>query len=213
MTIVHAIWELADKKLILLVLVILSKMSKVNAIDVRVGNIIKMDGGNYRVLSREHVKPGKGGAFVQLEMKEIITGSRNNQRLRSSESVEIAHVNTTKCKFLYQDGDMFEFMDSLTSEQISVSISLFENNKELFLDQDMDFSIESIDDNPVAIVFPSKVKARVKSTQPHIKGQTVTMQFKPATLENGVVISVPPFIKEGEDIYINTETMEYDSRV
>ena len=184
----------------------------ISAIEIKVGNIIKFEGGRYRVLKTMHVKPGKGGAFMQVEMKEINQGTKKNNRFRSDESVERLYVDVKKSQFLYQDGNNFEFMDIKSSEQFSVSIDLFDEGREKFLEDGTEVTVDCINDDPVAVNLPPRLKGVVKTTEPYLKGQTVTMAFKPATLENGVTITVPPFVKEGDEILINTETMEYDSR-
>jgi len=185
----------------------------VSAIDLRLGNIIAFEGGRYRVLKTMHVKPGKGGAFMQVELKEINQVTKNNHRFRSDETVDRLYVEIKKMQYMYQDGDSFEFMELDTSEQWAISIDLFEDDREKFFHDGMELLVECIGDDPVNVILPSKLKAKVASTDPYLRGQTVTMSFKPAILENGVKILVPPFVKDGEDILVNTETMEYDSRV
>jgi elongation factor P len=184
----------------------------VSAIDLRVGNIIAFEGGRYRVLKTMHVKPGKGGAFMQVELKEINHETKKNHRFRSDESVDRLYVEIKKMQFMYQDGEQMEFMEISTSEQFSVPISLFDEDREKFLADGMEVNVEFIGEDPVNVVLPSKLRAVVQSTEPYMKGQTVTMAFKPAILENGVKVQVPPFIKEGEEILVSSETMEYDSR-
>lgn len=185
----------------------------ISAIDLKVGNIIKFEGGRYRVLKTMHVKPGKGGAFMQVELKEINFGTKKNNRFRSDETIERLYVDVKKSQFLYSDGDSIEFIEISTSEQFSVPASLFEDGREKFLQDGIEIMVDFIGDDPVSVTLPPRLKGVVKTTEPYLKGQTVTMAFKPAILENGIKVIVPPFIKEGEEIYINTETMEYDSRV
>jgi elongation factor P len=183
-----------------------------SAIDIRVGNIIRFEGGRYRVLKTMHVKPGKGGAFMQVEMKEINHGTKKNQRFRSDETVERLIVDTYNCQFMYANGDDIEVMNNDTYEQFTIPISFFEDGREKFLADGMELKVDFIGDDIVNIVLPQKLKGKVQQTEPYMKGQTATQVFKPALLENGLTVTVPPFVKEGDEVLINTETMEYDSR-
>lgn len=179
--------------------------------DLKLGNIVRIKEGNYKVVKTEHVKPGKGGAFVQAELKNIQTGSKLNERFRSDETVDIVFVETRKATFMYDDGSAIVLMLSDTFDQIEVLYELFAEGR-LFLNEEIELSLEMIDGKVVSIAFPSRVEGVIKETEVAIKNQTATNSFKPAILENGLKISVPPFVESGETILISTETWEYVER-
>lgn len=179
--------------------------------DLRVGNVVKVKDGNYRVVKTEHVKPGKGGAFIQAELKNIKTGSKLNERFRSDESVDFVFVETRKASFMYDDGESMALMLSDTFEQVSVPYELFGNGR-FFCNDEMELTLEMIGENIINVSLPIRVEGVIQETEVAMKNQTVTSSFKPATLENGFKLSVPPFIEQGETIIINTETWEYVER-
>lgn len=179
--------------------------------DLRVGNIVKVKDGNYRVVKTEHVKPGKGGAFIQAELKNIQTGSKLNERFRSDETVEFVFVETRKASFMYDNGSSIVLMLSDTFDQIEVEYDAIGEGK-LFLNEEMDLVLEMIGERVINITLPLKVEGIIKETEVAIKNQTATNSFKPAVLENGFKLSVPPFIEAGEVIIINTQTWEYVER-
>jgi elongation factor P len=185
----------------------------ISAIDVKVGFILRHKNGLFKALKTEHVKPGKGGAFMQVELKEIINGTKINERFRSDERVEKVSVDPVNSQFLYMDGNDVAFMNLSSYEQFSVSIDMFDEDREKFLFDGMELVIEFIDEKPINIVMPQKVQAVVKEAQAAIKGQTVTNSFKPAVLDNGVSILVPAFIKEGDKIVVKTEDLTYFGKV
>lgn len=187
--------------------------------DLRVGNIIDVRGGRYRVVKTEHVKPGKGGAFIQAELKNIQTGSKLNERFRSDENVEMVFVETRKASFMYDDGSQIALMLSDTFEQIEVQYKIFGDSK-YFLNDSMEITLDLIGDEVVNASIPLKIEVEVEWTEVAIKNQTASASYKPAVLKTvtpypskeGFRISVPPFIETGEIIIMNTETFEYVER-
>jgi len=180
--------------------------------DLRVGNIIGYKDAMWRVVSTEHVKPGKGGAFMQVELKNIVTGTKLNERFRSDETIDKLVFEAVKMTFLYKDGENLEFMDMITLNQFSVSVDIV-GNRLAFLTDNMEVTVEIVNgDQIVGIILPDTVILEVSDTQPYIKGQTVTATFKPATLSNGIVIQVPQFIEIGERVVVKTHDTSYVER-
>ncbi|MFT4967983.1 MAG: elongation factor P [Candidatus Deianiraeaceae bacterium] len=179
--------------------------------DLKHGNVVKLDGGNYKVVKTEHVKPGKGGAFIQAELKNIKTGAKLNTRFRSDTAVDMVFVETRKASFMYDDSFAMVLMFADTFDQIEVPYALFGNGR-LFVNEDVELTLEIVEENVINVFLPTKVSGVVKETELAIKNQTATNSFKPATLENGFKLSVPPFIGMGETVVINTETWEYVER-
>ena len=178
---------------------------------IRVGNVIQYQNQLWKVLKREHVKPGKGGAYVQVEMKNIQTGTKTNNRFNSTENVEIAYVENKTFQFQYFDQDEIACMDMESFES-------FNFNKDLvgdalpFLTEGMDISVEYCNDNAIAISLPENVNAKIEQADAVVKGQTATSSYKPAVLENGVRIMVPQFIASGEEIIVKTTDFSYVGR-
>ena len=158
-----------------------------------------------------HVKPGKGGAFAQVELKKATDGTKLNERFRSSETVERLRLDSKTYQFLYLDDNHAHFMDQHTYEQIQISISKFEEKRSL-LQEGIQIEIESYEDEPVNILFPENISFVVSETEPTVKGQTAASSYKPAKLENGLRVMVPPFIQVGEKIIINTNDLSYVKR-
>lgn len=179
--------------------------------DLRAGNVIKVKDGNYKVVKTEHVKPGKGGAFIQAELKNIKTGSKLNERFRSDETVEFIFVETRKASFMYDSNSAIVLMLSDTFDQIEVEYETIGEGR-LFLNEEMELTLEMIGEQVINVTLPLKVEGTIKETEVAIKNQTATNSFKPAILENGFKISVPPFVESGETIVINTQTWEYIER-
>lgn len=187
--------------------------------DLRVGNIIDVRGGRYKVVKTEHVKPGKGGAFIQAELKNIQTGSKLNERFRSDENVETIFVETRKASFMYDDGHRIAMMLSDTFEQVEVKYELFGDGK-YFLNDSMEIMAELIGEEVVNAKIPLKIEVEIEWTEVAIKNQTASSSYKPAVLKtttpypskDGFRISVPPFIETGEIIIMNTESFEYIER-
>lgn len=183
------------------------------AIEIKVGSVLNLNGRMYKVLKTDHVKPGKGGAFMQTEMKDIETGSKLYERFRSSESVEFVHVEARKATYMYDGGSgEIEFMYSDTFEQFSIPYDIIGDARH-FLTEALVVEIEIANEKPINVRLPQRVEAVIKETQSYVKGQTVSNSFKPAILENGHRIMVPQFIESGERVLINTDTLEYSERV
>ena len=176
---------------------------KVNGNNLKAGMIVSHKGGMWKVISTQSVKPGKGGAFAQVELKNLKDSSKLNERFRSSEVVERLYVETKTFQYSYNDGDTYHFMDTNTYEQISLDKNII-SELNIFLQDNMKVSIEFIENNPVSIKLPEHIIEEVTDTEAVIKGQTAASSFKPAILSNGYKIMVPPHIESGTRIVIST---------
>ena len=185
---------------------------KITAVEIKPGMIIEYKNDYWNVLKAQHVKPGKGGAFNQVELKSITKGTKLNERFRSSESVEKAEVEEKKFNFLYSDDENCHFMDNKTFEQISIPKKLTEEKYKL-LKENLEITISFMDENPISLDLPNNIECVVDLTDAAIKGQTATSSYKPATLDNGIKINVPPFIESGDKIILDTRTLEYVKKV
>ena len=185
---------------------------KITAVEVKPGMIIEHKNDYWSVLKAQHVKPGKGGAFNQVELKSITKGTKLNERFRSSENVEKAELEEKKFNFLYLDENNCHFMDNITFEQVSVTKSLTENKYKL-LKENLEVTITFMEEKAISIDLPNNIECIVETTDAAIKGQTAASSYKPATLENGINITVPPFIESGEKVIIDTRTLEYVKKV
>ena len=186
-------------------------MANVSAIEIKVGNLIRFENDIYRVVSTEHVKPGKGGAFIQAEIKNIKTGTKKNPRFRSDETIEQVIGESKPAQFLYKNGEDLEFMDLESYEQFTLSPNLLSAPVE-YLIENMEIQLDYADGEIISATLPNKVLVKILETQPFIKGATKTSSFKPATLTHGLVVQVPEFIESGEEIIVSTETSEYVER-
>jgi elongation factor P len=187
-------------------------MAKVLATEIRAGNLIEWDKRVWRVLKSYHVHVGgRGGAFMQVEMKDIESGTKNNTRFRTDEKIERAFVEPREMEYLYSDGDSYWFMDKQTFEQMSLPQDLLEGQIEYLL-PNTDVQVNFHNDRPIGLELPSSVILTVTDTEPNVKGATVTGSFKPAKTETGLVVQVPPFVEQGQKIKINTDTGEYIER-
>ena len=175
---------------------------KINGNEIRPGNIIEHDGGLWVAVKTAHVKPGKGGAFAQVEL---------NERFRSADKVERVRLEQKDQQFLYETDGMLTFMDSETFEQIELPADLL-GDRRPFLQDGMTAVVEYYDEEALSMQLPEKVTCTIAETEPVVKGQTAANSYKPATLDNGVRITVPPFVGEGEQVVVNTETFEYVER-
>ena len=184
---------------------------KISAFEVRVGSLLEHNGKLWRVLKKQHVKPGKGGAFVQLEMKELSAGTKLNERFRSEDKVEKPHVEVHPMQYLYLDGGSYVFMDSNTYEQINIPAEDLEEQVKYLL-PNTDVQVTFHNESPIGLDLPSNVVLEVTETDAAIKGQTAAGGGKPATLETGLVVTVPTFINIGDKLKINTDTGEYVER-
>ncbi len=187
-------------------------MAKVSAVDIRVGNLIEWDKRVWRVLKCYHVHVGgRGGAFMQVEMKDIEAGTKTNQRFRTEDKVERAFVEPRDMEYLYQDGDNYVFMDKQNYEQLSLSADFLEGQAG-FLLPNTDVQINSYNGRTIGIELPPSVVLTVKETEPSIKNATATTTFKPAIMDTGITVQVPPFVNQGERIKINTNDGTYIER-
>lgn len=184
---------------------------KMNGNEIKPGNIIKHQDTLWVAVKTSHVKPGKGGAFNQVELKNIIDGRKLNERFRASETVERVRLEQKTHSYLYADGDMLVFMNLENYEQIMLQAD-FVGDQAVYLSDGMEVELEFYEDKPISVSLPDQVILEVEDTEPVIKGQTAANSFKPATLTNGVRTSVPPFVGTGERLVINTEDGSYVTR-
>ena len=184
---------------------------KISAFESRVGNLMEYQGKLWRILKKNHVKPGKGGAFVQLEMKCISDGTKLNERFRSEEKMEKAHVEPRNMQYLYLDGENYVFMDNENYEQMSMSAEDLEAEAPYLL-PNTDVQINFHNDSPIGVELPASVALEVIETDGVVKGQTASGSGKPAVLETGHKVTVPTFITVGEKVKVNTDTGEYMER-
>ena len=181
---------------------------KITAIEIKPGMIIEHKNDYWNVLKTQHVKPGKGGAFNQVELKSVIKGTKLNERFRSSETVEKAEVDEKKFNFLYSDEKNSHFMDNVSFEQISMLNDLI-GNKVKLLRENLEVTISLLEEKPLSIELPKNIDCKVESTDAVVKGQTAASSYKPAKLDNGLTITVPPFIENGDKIIIDSRNLEY----
>jgi len=180
--------------------------------EIKPGMIIEHRNDLWSVLKAQHVKPGKGGAFNQVELKSVKKGTKLNERFRSSDSVERAVLDEKKFNFLYEDENNCHFMDQTNFEQIAINKSLL-GEKSKLLKENMEVSVQFYEDQALSIDLPFSVELIIESTDAAIKGQTASSSYKPATLENGINIMVPPFINSGDKIILDTSTLEYIKKI
>ena len=181
---------------------------KINATEIRVGMILEYKNDLWEVLKTQHVKPGKGGAFAQIEMKSINKNTKLNERFRSSETIEKASLEENKFNYLYKDDADYYFMNPKTFDQISIKKDVI-GEKSKMLTENLEVNINFYNENPISVDLPNQIVSKVKSTDVALKGQTVSSSYKPATLDNGINIQVPPFIEIGDEIVIDTRTIQY----
>lgn len=184
---------------------------KTNANSLRVGNVIEYQNQLWSVVKRDHVKPGKGGAYIQIEMKNIVTGTKTNTRYNSSEDVDVAFVEQKQYQYQYMDQNELSVMDMTTFEQFSFNKSLV-GEALPFLQEGMDIYVEYCNDKPISIRIPEMVTLEVVQADAVVKGQTASASYKPAIMDNGVRVLVPPFITSGDKIIVRTEDSTYVER-
>ncbi len=184
---------------------------KINGNEIRPGNVIAHKGSLWAAVKIQAVKPGKGGAFAQVELKNLIDGTKLNERFRASETVERVRLEQKDYQFLYAEGDMLVFMDLETYEQIELARD-FVGDRAAFLQDGMTVVVESHEDKPIGISLPDHVTLKVVEAEPVVKGQTAASSYKPAILENGMRVMVPPFIEAGEKIIVDTNDITYVKR-
>ena len=180
--------------------------------EIKPGMIIEHKNDLWSVLKTQHVKPGKGGAFNQVELKSVKKGTKLNERFRSSDTIERAILDEKKFNFLYEDENSCHFMDQTTFEQIQINKTLLGEKKKL-LKENMEVNLHFYDDKTLSVDLPSSIELKIATTDAAIKGQTASSSYKPATLENGVNIMVPPFINSGDNIVLDTRTLEYVRKI
>jgi len=185
---------------------------KINATEIRVGMILEYKNDLWEILKTQHVKPGKGGAFAQIEMKSLNKNTKLNERFRSSETVEKATLEETKFNFLYEDDTNYYFMNPKTFDQINIKKNIV-GEKGRMLTENLEVSINFYNENPLSVDLPNQITSKVETTDAALKGQTVSSSYKPATLDNGINIQVPPFIENGDEIVLDTRTIEYVKKI
>jgi len=185
---------------------------KLYASEIRVGMLIEYKNDLWQVLKTQHVKPGKGGAFAQVEMKSLNKNTKLNERFRSSESVEKASLEETKFNYLYEDEIDYYFMDPKSYEQINIKKEII-GDKGKMLTENLEVSISFYNEKPLIVELPNQVNCTIETTDVALKGQTASSSYKPATLDNGINIQVPPFIDSGDKIIVDTRTMEYIKKI
>ena len=180
--------------------------------EIKPGMIIEHKNDLWSVLKTQHVKPGKGGAFNQIELKSIKKGIKLNERFRSSDTIERAILDDKKFSFLYEDEKNCHFMNQKNFEQIQIGKTLLGEKKKL-LKENMEVNVQFYDDQALSIDLPTSIELKIESTDAAIKGQTASSSYKPATLENGIKIMVPPFINSDDKIVLDTRTLEYIKKI
>ncbi len=185
---------------------------KINANEIRVGMLLEYKDDLWQVLKTQHVKPGKGGAFAQIEMKSVNKNTKLNERFRSSETVEKATLEETKFNFLYEDENYYVFINPKSFEQIEIK-KIIVGDKGKLLRENLEVSISFFNEDPISIELPNQVNCKIKSTDVALKGQTVSSSYKPAILENGLSIQVPPFIEAGDEVIVDTRNLEYIKKI
>ena len=185
---------------------------KINANEIKPGMIIEHKSDYWNVLKTQHVKPGKGGAFAQVEMKSVGKNTKLNERFRSSETVEKASMEETKFSYLYKDEINYFFMNPKTFEQIEIKKNLI-GDQGKFLTENLEVSVNFYNENPISVELPNQVKCKIETTDAALKGQTISSSYKPATLDNGLNIQVPPFIEAGDEVIIDTRNLEYIKKI
>ena len=185
---------------------------KINAGEIRVGMLLEYKNDLWQVLKTQHVKPGKGGAFAQVEMKSVGKSTKLNERFRSSETVEKASLEETNFNFIYEDENYYFFINPKNYEQIEVKKDIVGEKGKLLI-ENLEVSINFHNENPILVELPNQVKCKIESTDAALKGQTVSSSYKPAILDNGLNIQVPPFIDSGDEVIIDTRTLEYIKKI
>ena len=185
---------------------------KISGNEIRVGMLIEHKNDLWQVLKTQHVKPGKGGAFAQIEMKSVNRNTKLNERFRSSDSVEKASLDEIKFNFLYEDETNYYFIDQKSFEQINIKKDVV-GEKGKMLSENLEVNISFYNDRPLVVDLPNQVTCKITSTDVALKGQTVSSSYKPATLDNGINIQVPTFIESGDTIIVDTRTIEYVKKI
>ena len=185
---------------------------KINASEIRVGMLIEYKNDLWQILKTQHVKPGKGGAFAQVEMKSVNKNTKLNERFRSSETVEKASLEEISYNFLYEDENNYFFIDPKTFEQIEIKKNIV-GEKGKLLTENLQVVLSFHNETPISVELPNQVKCKIQSTDVALKGQTVSSSYKPAVLDNGLNIQVPPFVEVGDEIIVDTRNLEYVKKI
>jgi len=185
---------------------------KISANEIKPGMLLEYKDDLWEVLKTQHVKPGKGGAFNQVEMKSLNKNTKLNERFRSNDTIEKASIDEVKYSYLYNDSNNYFFMDSKSFEQINVDKKIL-GEKGNFLSENLEVTISIYNEKPISIKLPNQINCKVDKTDAALKGQTVSSSYKPAVLENGTKIQVPPFIESGDVIIVDTRTVEYVKKI
>ena len=185
---------------------------KINASEIRVGMLLEYKDDLWQVLKTQHVKPGKGGAFAQVEMKSLNKNTKLNERFRSSETVEKAALDENDFNYSYDDDVNYYFIDPKSFEQIEVKKEIV-GEKGKLLSENLEVKISFYDGKPISLELPNQVQCKIETTDAALKGQTVSSSYKPATLDNGLNIQVPPFIESGDEVIIDTRNFEYVKKI
>ncbi len=185
---------------------------KINAGEIRVGMLLEYKNDLWQVLKTQHVKPGKGGAFAQVEMKSVNKNTKLNERFRSNETVEKASLDETVFNYLYEDETNYFFMNPKSFEQIEIK-KLVVGDKGKLLTENLEVKVSFYNDSPISVELPNQVTCKIDTTDASLKGQTVSSSYKPATLDNGLNIQVPPFIESGDSVIVDTRNLEYVKKI
>ena len=185
---------------------------KINAGEIRVGMLLEYKNDLWQVLKTQHVKPGKGGAFAQVEMKSVNKSTKLNERFRSNETVEKASLEEINFNFSYEDENNYFFINPKTFDQIEINKEIV-GDKGKLLSENLEVSVSFYNDAPISIDLPKQVNCKIETTDVALKGQTVSSSYKPATLDNGLNIQVPPFIESGDIVIVDTRTLEYIKKI
>tara|TARA_A100000164_G_scaffold261367_1_gene233364 strand:+ start:70 stop:630 length:561 start_codon:yes stop_codon:yes gene_type:complete len=185
---------------------------KINAGEIRVGMLIEYKNDLWQVLKTQHVKPGKGGAFAQVEMKSVNKNTKLNERFRSSETVEKASLEEINYNFLYEDENNFFFMEPKSFDQIEIKKNII-GEKGKLLTENLEVIVNFYNESPISVDLPNQVKCKIETTDVALKGQTVSSSYKPAILNNGLNIQVPPFIEAGDEVIVDTRNLEYVKKI
>ena len=185
---------------------------KINASEIRVGMLLEYKDDLWQVLKTQHVKPGKGGAFAQVEMKSLNKNTKLNERFRSSETVEKAALDENDFNYSYDDDLNYFFIDPKSFEQVEIKKEIV-GDKGKLLTENLEVKISFYNEKPISIELPNQVQCKIETTDAALKGQTVSSSYKPATLDNGLNIQVPPFIESGDEVIIDTRNLEYVKKI
>ena len=186
---------------------------KIDGNQIKVGNILEINSKLWRVLKTQHTQPGKGGAYLQVEMKEIREGTKMNERFRSSESVERAILDERLCQYLYSENNKFVFMDNASYEQIEIGVDIISENQSKFLVENDNINLQFYEGLVVGVELPDRVTLKVEETEAVVKGQTASSSYKPAILSGGIKTSVPPFVTTNDFVVISTSDASYLEKV